>query len=485
MRASMAKPRIINYVLLMTCFVLVAGSSRAGQVERGIQAEKAHFLVSFRGRTLGKVTRTLITEKDLLTLVVRESYRFSTGKRPVAENYLTRKITMKPDWTPLTISEVSGSQGHLKKRSARISGKKITFTLDSGKTRQVEVKTRIVAELNGMVLAARGLLKPGMGLTAAVPDLVQGGVVVLRASVLGARKMKGVPGEVLLLEVTTAGREQKWEMLVDHAGRLLEQTQGGMIRKRVLPSQAVLPDRPAVLSSGAIPLERAPEKFWRLKSMKLALTFPEPAKGLVPDIGGQQVINDAGGRKITVSLRRRMPDGQIPPEKLSVADRKLWQTPDGNADWRSDEFRLLAGKLTEKTPGHLRRGFLIARWVHRNMIKSLGGPPEASAAKALRTRTGDCTEHAAVFSALCRAVGIPARTAYGLVAARGALRFHAWSEFYAGGRWIPIDATAGRFGLPACYLTIGYDRHLAGARLFRFYAAARARVLNYQMIRAK
>jgi len=43
---------------------------------------------------------------------------------------------------------------------------------------------------------------------------------------------------------------------------------------------------------------------------------------------------------------------------------------------------------------------------------------------------------------------------------------------------VPLDTAIGRYGLPACYLTLSYDRTEGGARLFKLYAAARGRVLR-------
>ena len=153
-------------------------------------------------------------------------------------------------------------------------------------------------------------------------------------------------------------------------------------------------------------------------------------------------------------------------------------------DYRGNPFEpipqllALAESITKGEDSELKKGFLITRWVYRNLAKNLGGPPEASALQALAARAGDCSEHAALFAALARAAGLPARTAWGLVASEGALRFHVWSEFHAGGSWVPVDAALGRFGLPACYLTLGYDRDEAGVRLFKLYAASRGKVLK-------
>ena len=53
-----------------------------------------------------------------------------------------------------------------------------------------------------------------------------------------------------------------------------------------------------------------------------------------------------------------------------------------------------------------------------------------SAREVLRTKVGDCNEHTALYVAMARALGIPARIAVGLVYVRGAFYYHAWPEVY-------------------------------------------------------
>ena len=53
-----------------------------------------------------------------------------------------------------------------------------------------------------------------------------------------------------------------------------------------------------------------------------------------------------------------------------------------------------------------------------------------SALEVLRTKIGDCNEHTALYVAMDRALGIPARISVGLVYVRGAFYYHAWPEVY-------------------------------------------------------
>ena len=67
-----------------------------------------------------------------------------------------------------------------------------------------------------------------------------------------------------------------------------------------------------------------------------------------------------------------------------------------------------------------------------------------SALEVLRTRVGDCNEHTALYVALARALGIPARIAVGLVSVRGAFYYHAWPEVYLDRRKRARPVAAGR-----------------------------------------
>lgn len=71
----------------------------------------------------------------------------------------------------------------------------------------------------------------------------------------------------------------------------------------------------------------------------------------------------------------------------------------------------------------------------------------ASAREVAFSRQGDCSEHAVLTAAMCRAVGIPARVVTGMVYAenfagkRSIFGGHAWAEAWTGEQWIGLDAT--------------------------------------------
>jgi hypothetical protein len=87
----------------------------------------------------------------------------------------------------------------------------------------------------------------------------------------------------------------------------------------------------------------------------------------------------------------------------------------------------------------------------------------ATAAEVARTGEGDCTEHAVLLAALCRAKQIPARCAFGLVyyPPEKGFAYHMWNEVLIGTTWVPVDATLGQGGIAADHIKLG-DSNLAG-----------------------
>jgi transglutaminase-like putative cysteine protease len=82
-----------------------------------------------------------------------------------------------------------------------------------------------------------------------------------------------------------------------------------------------------------------------------------------------------------------------------------------------------------------------------------------SAREVLRTKVGDCNEHTALYVAMARAQGLPARIAVGLVYIHGAFYYHAWPEVYiaesaARGLWLPVDPTLNQFPADATHLRL-------------------------------
>jgi len=102
----------------------------------------------------------------------------------------------------------------------------------------------------------------------------------------------------------------------------------------------------------------------------------------------------------------------------------------------------MASKITNIDP--IVKAKKFAKLVQQTLTYEIQ-PGEYGAAFAIENKKGDCTEYSALFVALCRAAGIPARTNAGFALTQNWER-HAIAEFLIGGRWIPIDLTILRGG---------------------------------------
>ena len=107
------------------------------------------------------------------------------------------------------------------------------------------------------------------------------------------------------------------------------------------------------------------------------------------------------------------------------------------------KIRALARTIVGEERDAVKAAARIKDWVYRELAKE----PTVSipnALEVLRTKKGDCNEHAVLFSALARAAGIPAKTAVGVVYLRGAFYYHAWSEVWLD-EWVSLDPVLNQF----------------------------------------
>jgi transglutaminase-like putative cysteine protease len=111
-----------------------------------------------------------------------------------------------------------------------------------------------------------------------------------------------------------------------------------------------------------------------------------------------------------------------------------------------ESFHRLAEGVVEGKKGDLVRARAIYDHVIDRMryMKYGTGWGRGDAVYACDARTGNCTDFHAYFIALARAVGIPARFAIGAAIPSernegGIDGYHCWVEFYADGKWWPVD----------------------------------------------
>lgn len=118
------------------------------------------------------------------------------------------------------------------------------------------------------------------------------------------------------------------------------------------------------------------------------------------------------------------------------------------------ELRNIARKILAKHADARSAAAAISDYVFRLLGKGSSEIAQPSAKQILRDRGGDCSEHALLFTALCRSAGIPARRCSGYVCIGGDWGGHAWCEIWVG-KWIGADPTTNEIGTRARYIFCG------------------------------
>ena len=112
-------------------------------------------------------------------------------------------------------------------------------------------------------------------------------------------------------------------------------------------------------------------------------------------------------------------------------------------------IRNLAKKITSKYTIKLEKATAIFNYVRDNLDYSYYANSRKGAAKTLKTKRGNCCDHANLIVALCRASKIPARYSHakGCRFKSGLVTGHVWAQIYVGGRWYSADGTSYRNSL--------------------------------------
>lgn len=155
---------------------------------------------------------------------------------------------------------------------------------------------------------------------------------------------------------------------------------------------------------------------------------------LTPQHSGQ-------GIELHFNVKRRekgaYPEEDQPPQTWLAAERLVPE---------SDEFKRIAAEVLGEREGDLVRARLLYdHTIDRMRYMRYGeGYGQGDAVYACDSATGNCTDFHSYFIALARAANIPARFAIGAAIPSernegGVDGYHCWAEFYAEGKWWPVD----------------------------------------------
>jgi len=230
---------------------------------------------------------------------------------------------------------------------------------------------------------------------------------------------------------------------VDGKGRTLrEESPTGLSLVRQGAEEAkILPEAKFVsldlIAQTAVPLERPIVDAGQKSLLKLKLSGFNLAD--FPLHSGRQQLSE------DILEIRREDLNQVRSYRIPIQGSRfapyLQSTPFLQTD--HPQIRTLVQRLLGGEADALKAVTRIRKWVYEGLAKE----PTVSipnALEVLRTKRGDCNEHAVLFNAMARAAGVPAKTVIGVVYLRGAFYYHAWSEVWLG-QWISVDSVLNQF----------------------------------------
>jgi hypothetical protein len=205
---------------------------------------------------------------------------------------------------------------------------------------------------------------------------------------------------------------------------------------------------------------------WPGQTVKVDNIVPEPVAILDDPVSGNRII------EWLVEPATRTPDPESPPVHqffhfdLEVEEKPVQFDLDPSKiepyDKTSDFYRQYTAQETWIQTGgeildHARKivgqekhpwaqGGLIYDWLIHNLTFVPGGRENRDAISTLESRKGDCGQFSILFTALCRSIGIPARTVTYAWLDGGR---HVFAEaFMPGFGWMPVDVSLGQMLLP-------------------------------------
>jgi hypothetical protein len=143
---------------------------------------------------------------------------------------------------------------------------------------------------------------------------------------------------------------------------------------------------------------------------------------------------------VSVNIFKTNPNNLLYEENI---DLEKWTTPCRLINSDNPAIVVKAEELTKGCNGNNEKAKKILDFVVNQIIfKWYPGMHYSTASITLKKGYGICVNHSRLFVALCRAVGVPARTISGAITDGNVFSHHEWVEFYDDNRnWHSLEPT--------------------------------------------
>ncbi|HML95607.1 MAG TPA: transglutaminase domain-containing protein [Thermodesulfobacteriota bacterium] len=262
------------------------------------------------------------------------------------------------------------------------------------------------------------------------------------------------------VEVPGLGRYDAWKIVSDVSGMEITSwlTDSGLVVKQEMPPGLTAYKDAEGAGAGGLDIFDITD----LTSIPSNVTLDDPrgTTYLKAEISG---LPRDGGFKLadgyrqftngdTIEIKAEGPDGNGSYETPYKGGLDEYMKPGPLVDSSAPEIAAAAAEITGSEKDAAKAAALINDWVFRN-IKKEGTASVPNALDVLKTRSGDCNEHSALYAALARAAGIPTKAVSGTIYIDGRFYYHAWNEVYVG-KWVAVDSAFGQMPADATHIKL-------------------------------
>lgn len=454
-----------SMVWLTLLFCLFPG----GTALFGAEEETTYMAIFLDGKKVGHSIRTRQAENG--RVISSEEMTFTVYRGAQMTRLYTKETHLETaDGNPLGFEMIQDTGGSVQKRSGVIQPDgRMEVVLEIGGTRQT---LSLVYPHGALMNEGLRQLQKQKGLAEGIefnvvafrPDMLESTGGILSMTVKGGpkkeidllgKRMQAFETETLLRIPLPFGNQVQTIRTVNYCDDDLE------------PLKILVPfgDKTLELIACEKELAMRPEDIFDFLSVMtvpspVPLPSPPAASAITYEIsvlspGGiqipsddNQVVETLGDNRLLLTVRPAVPPPDVPfpysgkdpnilealkpTEYLQCKDPKIVEMA-----------RIAVGSTTDAAKAARQIEAFVSGYIKKQDY-SIG---YASAREVAESRQGDCSEHAVLTAALCRAVGIPARVVSGLVytetlaGQKNVFGGHAWAEACIGGVWIGLDAT--------------------------------------------
>ena len=409
---------------------------------------------------LGKKAGFARTSVELATrggrrvLVARLEFtiKANVGPKSVERSIVDEKVyEAKPSGRLLSFSSAQSGDGGDRTVEGRCTAQGCAATLTAtGDKREMKLPTfHETAEQADAPRLAAVLMR---SVTGEQLDLEQLRVRKMEDRFVGMARLAagGVESQVMLVDELEVGDRAATRVSLTADGRVVEMRIGDLIERpepeevaRRIDGNVDVLDTARIPLPGPLPRDVPGRVVFRLSGVPREFQVADPRQAWAPGNDGAVALTVTARRPAAADpahdAARVQGTAGVPQETQELI------APSPQVDSDAPQIAKLAREVVGDTRGVYAASVKLVHFVYGRLEKAYGVSRDR-ASEVLALGKGDCTEHALLFTAMARAVGIPSRQVQGVVYARyedgvPALYWHAWVEVKSGDEWIAVDPT--------------------------------------------